>query len=165
MVEAGILSEDDRVELIEGELIEMAPKGDDHESLKDPLVMRLARALPDPLSVSVETTLKLSADTYVEPDVLIYDSSHGRAGLGPDTVLLAIEIAASSLAYDLGRKPDLYARHGVRELWVVDVKARCTTIHKGPSEDGYAHVSKHDEGDALSPLLIPDLTLKLSDLK
>lgn len=164
MVETGILREKDRVELIDGELVTMAPKGDDHESAKDPIAMRLARLLREPYMVSVETTFRLSPDTYVEPDLLIYDGTNGRAGLSPTSALLAIEIAVTSLPYDLGRKPGIYARHGVRELWVVDVKDRRVHVHREPGPDGYASIAEHGWSDPLTPSLLPDLTVSVAEL-
>ena len=163
MVEVGILSEGDRVELIEGELIEMAPKGDEHEGVKDPLVMRIARSIPDPLSVSVETTLKLSSDTIVEPDLIIYDASNGRAGLNAEAVLLAVEVSVSTLAYDLNRKPLVYAAHGVRELWVIDVVGRTVRVHRDPSNGTYADAQDHPVTRPLAPLLVPNLSITFAD--
>ena len=164
MVASGILAEDDRVELIEGRLVRMAPKGNDHEGVKDPLVTRLARSLPERLLVSVETTLRLSSSTVVEPDLLVYDGARGRAGLNTASALLVVEIAVSTLRFDLGPKADLYAAHGVRELWVVDVAGRRTVVHRAPGSERYDEVSEHTFDVPLTPHLVPEVTLKLSEI-
>ena len=138
MVAAGVMEEDERVELIGGELVPMSPKGNHHETVKIALVDHWNRARPKNCTVAQETTFRLSEDTYLEPDVVIYPRGTGLAGLSATAVLLVVEIANSSLGYDTGRKAALYASFGIRELWVIDAVRLTTRVFKTPSPDGYA---------------------------
>src|ERR1700691_4120661 len=108
MVAAGVMEEDERVELIGGELVPMSPKGSHHEVLKAALQRRWYRAAPDEVDLVPETTFRLSEDTYLEPDIIIYPRASGIPGLRADNALLVVEIADSSLRYDVGRKAALY---------------------------------------------------------
>ncbi len=114
MVAAGLLHEDERVELIGGELVPMSPKGNHHEVLKTRLMIEWARRLPHGVLFTPETTFRLSEDTYLEPDFTFYEASVGLKGLNGGNALLVVEIADSSFAYDIGRKAALYASFGIR---------------------------------------------------
>lgn len=148
MIEIGIMSEDERVELVDGELIAMSAKGFAHDRIKTELVHRLSKALSDEYRVHVESTLQLDAAVLVEPDVLVARkdaalmSAEGFATTPVSAVLLLIEVAASSLAYDRGRKASLYARYGVPEYWVVDANEGTAWIHRDPAPSGYARVTE-----------------------
>src|SRR5271167_3961437 len=120
MVAAGVMEEDERVELIGGELVPMSLKGNAHEVVKTALAERWYRPPQGDVDLAVATTFRLSEYTYLEPDVVIFPRASGTPGLAADNVLLVVEIADSSLRYDIGRKAALYAGFGVRELWVVD---------------------------------------------
>lgn len=137
MVAAEIMEEDERVELIGGELVPMSPKGNRHELVKTTLLERWYKAAPPDCTLTPETTFRLSEDTYLEPDVVIYKRSDGLKGLDGGTVLLVVEIADSSLRYDIGRKAVLYAGFGVRELWVIDAVRLQLRLFRQPSPDGY----------------------------
>lgn len=158
MVEAGILDEDERVELVEGVLIEMAAKGFAHDRIKSLLATLLARATSPDILIAVESTLQVSPMTLLEPDILVYPkraavpSPERFATVAGADVLLAIEVASSSLAYDRGRKARLYARHGVPEYWVVDVDERRAFVHAGPTGEGWERVEEHDPTVLLRPL-------------
>ena len=104
MVEAGILHEDDRVELIEGELVPMSQEGNHHEVLKARLAVHFARTMPDDMMFALETTFRLSDMTYLEPDFVFYREEQPLAELKGDNALLVVEVADSSLAYDRGRR-------------------------------------------------------------
>jgi Uma2 family endonuclease len=161
MAEVGLLHEDDRVELIGGELVVMSPKGYRHEILKELLLRRWMRALPDDLFVMPETIFRLAGDTFLEPDLLVWRKPVTLETIRGDNVLLAVEIADSSLGYDLGRKPAIYAQAGVRELWVIDAVQRDSHVHRRPAEDGYGEVRRVPAGEAITPLLAPELGLTL----
>ena len=104
MVAAGVMEEDERIELIGGELVPMSPKGNHHEVMKRALLDRWIRARPVEIHVAPKTTFRLSEDTYLEPDIVIYPRASGIKGLSANNVLLVVEIADSSLRYDIGRK-------------------------------------------------------------
>ena len=120
MVAAGVMEEDERVELIGGELVPMSPKGNHHEVVKTALLADGSERPPPIVELTPETTFRLSEDTYLEPDVVVYPSSLEPKDLRGQNVLLVVEIADSSKRYDMGRKAKLYASFGVRELWVID---------------------------------------------
>jgi Uma2 family endonuclease len=151
MVETGIIAPEERFELIEGELVPMSPKGPVHETVKSALAIAVAKALPESLWMGFETTIELSDMTFVEPDLVVYRKGLGlRDVRGPD-ILLAVEIADTSLDYDLGPKARLYAIHGVAELWVVDARERTTAVHTRPGPEGWGRIEEKAPGDVLVP--------------
>lgn len=164
MQEAGIIDEAENFELIEGEIVPMQAKTHVHELIKSALNLKLARALPDNLWLGIESTMYLSDRTFVEPDLVVY-----RRGLkleevkGPD-ILLAIEVALTSLAYDRGLKARLYARYGVRELWVIDAAQRRTFVHKGPSDTGWAEIDEKAPEETLVSAAVPNFAITLAEI-
>jgi Uma2 family endonuclease len=164
MVRKGLIPEKERFELIGGEIIPMSPKGNWHENVKRMLIRHLVKQLPDHLQLIPETTFRLSKDTFIEPDFLIYPTEVQIAGISGANVLLAIEVADSSLSYDLNRKPMLYAHFGIRELWVIDAKKRETTVHLDPAAGTYRTIAVHGPEARLSPSLAPELSVALGEL-
>jgi Uma2 family endonuclease len=165
LTELGIFSEDDRIELIEGELVPMSPKGNRHELVRDELQNWIMRRLPETLRLSSEIGWRPpGADTYVEPDLLICPMAFKGVTVAPPDVLLAIEIAYSSLRFDTTTKARLYAALGVREYWVVNAKTLATRICREPLTDGYRNVMELAGDTTLTPLLVPALSLRLADL-
>jgi Uma2 family endonuclease len=165
MVEAGILEEDERVELIQGELISMSAKGSRHEALKGALTDRWCRGRPNSCRLLQETTLRLSADTYLEPDYVVFPRALGLKNFCGANILLVVEVADSSLRYDAGRKAALYASFGVRELWVIDAVARTTRAFRSPAPDGYRDISDHAPCELVVPRFAPgEFALTLDDL-
>jgi Uma2 family endonuclease len=171
MVEAGILSEEERFELIEGDLVMMSAKGYTHERVKNELNLAIARALPADLMLGIEMTVQFSDSTMLEPDIAVFarkslvKSDANFSYLAPGGLLLAIEVAASSLAYDKGLKARLYARHRVQEFWVVDANARITWIHTGPAGDKWSSVTKRGPNETLTPAALPNFAIRLSELE
>ena len=170
MIEAGVIREDEKFELIEGEIVMMAAKGIVHERIKSALNIAVVRALPDHLTVGVEATLRLTDTIMLEPDIAVFPkelfkkSSTGFAQLDSGEACLVIEVAASSLAYDKGLKARLYARHRVREFWVVDANERVTFVHTGPSGDGWSSVVKWGPQDALTTSALPGFSIRLGEI-
>lgn len=155
MVEVGLIGHDERLEVLDGEIVEMSPKGYRHEGLKGAINRLWGRNCPDGFDYLPETGLYLSDLTYLEPDFVVFSATVPLKDLrGPD-VLLAIEVADTSLAYDLRRKPDIYASFGVRELWVIDVARRVTHVHREPSSSGYGTVAPVAATDTLVPAHAP----------
>lgn len=170
MMDAGVFSENEKFELIEGEIFMMSPKGLAHENIKNALTMALARAVPDGLYVGVETTLQLAHDILVEPDLTVIAKSvykgrsRGFAKPRPEDVLLLIEVAVSSMAYDRKLKAALYARYGIREFWVIDGNARTTWVHTGPSGEGWASIVERGPSDMLTTAALPGFSIRLGDI-
>lgn len=133
MIAAGVIGEEENFELIEGEIVPMAAKNHVHERIKSALNLAIARALPADLWLGIESSIRLSATTFVEPDLVVYRRDLRLEEVrGPD-VLLVVEVADTTLAFDRGRKAQLYAAYGVSELWVVDAVQRTTWVHRGPT--------------------------------
>jgi Uma2 family endonuclease len=170
MIEAGIIREDEKFELIEGEIVMMAAKGIVHERIKSALNIAVVRALPDDLTMGVEVTLRLTNTIMLEPDIAVFPkelfkkSSTGFAQLDPGEAYLVIEVAVSSLAYDKGLKARLYARHRVREFWVVDASERTTFVHTGPCGDGWSSVVKCGPQEALTTSALPGFSIRLVEI-
>src|SRR5215831_1287485 len=170
MIEAGIIREDEKFELIEGEIVMMAAKGIAHERIKSALVIAVVRALPDDLTVGVEATLRLTDTVMLEPDIAVFPkglfkkSSAGFAQFDPGEACLVIEVAASSLAYDKGLKARLYARHRVREFWVIDANTSSTWVHTGPSGDGWTSVTERAPQDRLTTPGLLGFSIRLDEI-
>jgi Uma2 family endonuclease len=159
------MEEDERVELIGGELVPMSPKGNQHEVVKAALLQRWYRAAPEGFGLIPETTFRLSEDTYFEPDVVIYPRASGIRGLNAGNVLLVVEIADSSLRYDTG-KAALYASFGVREVWVIDAVQLSTRMFCEPSAGGYRHARDFGAEERIVPLIAPGaFALRLDELE
>jgi Uma2 family endonuclease len=166
MEEAGIIAPDERLELIGGEIVPMAAKGNRHEAVKVAISRLWGRLCPPRYVVAQETGLRLDDHNYVEPDFVVFDRGTRLKDLkGPD-VLLAVEVADSSLDYDLRSKPLVYASFGVRELWVIDAAKRCAHIHLAAGPEGYRDVASVPAGSVLLPRFAPaDLAFALDALE
>ncbi len=165
MTTAGILLEDERIELIGGEIVPMSPKGSHHEVLKTALTIYWAQRLPNDLVFTNETTFRLDEDTYLEPDFVFYPKQGGWKELSAATARLVVEVADSSIYYDLGRKAALYAGFGIRELWVINAVKLQTRTHRLPTPTGYRAVQDWPEDQRLAPQLAPELAVVLSELE
>ncbi len=164
MVAAGIIPEHERFELIGGEVVPMSPKGATHEKVKGRLNWFFQRAVPAELDIYQETTLHLSPDTYVEPDFCVFPHDFDLKKLDGSIVKLAVEVADSSFAYDTGRKLSVYAAYGVREVWVVNANTLLTRIHRQLGGEGYGFVRDLGPDELLTPVLVPELVVRLADL-
>ncbi len=140
MVAAGIIEEDERFELIGGEVVPMLPKGGRHEMVKLDLNRHFQRIAPHDLHIAQETTLRLDDKSFLEPDFCVFPRSVFPGDMrGPD-VLLAVEVADTSLAYDRGRKISVYAAFGIPEVWVIDANSLVTYAYRQLGAEGYRAV-------------------------
>ncbi len=164
MGETGILGPDARVELIEGELIEMPPIGSRHAAAVDFLSMHFARAVGDAAVVRTQNPLRLADDSEPQPDLMLlspsadrYRSAHPR----PEDVLLLIEVADTTLAFDRETKLPLYARHGVSEVWILDLDAQQLEVYREPRAGSYHRKLERRESDAIAPVALPTAALRV----
>ncbi len=164
MVAAGIIAEDERFELIGGEVVPMSPKGIWHEEVKRVLNRHWVKALPPDLQLLPETTLRISQTEFREPDFVFWPSSVALKNLAPSHLLLVVEVADSSLNYDLGRKAQFYASIGLRDYWVIDAKRLVTRIHRSPQGERFGDVADLAGDALLTPLLVPELAVQLTAL-
>lgn len=167
MIEAGIFAEDDRVELIEGELRTMPPIKAAHAG-KNKRLNRLFSALAaDRAVVAVQDPLTLPPSSEPEPDLMLLrprDDFYEAANPTAADVLLLVEIADTSLRYDRNTKIPLYAAHGIPEVWLVDIPHRRVEVYRNPGPEGYRQILLPDKGQAIEPLLLSGLSIQLSDL-
>jgi Uma2 family endonuclease len=162
MGEAGILHEDDRVELIEGEIVEMAAIGTRHFACVNALNRLLVRGVGDEAIVSVQNPVRLDEHTEPQPDLTVLRTRDYRRSLpGPGDVLLLIEVSDTTLSYDRGVKLPLYARAGIPEVWVVDLASEIVERHTDPSGDGYRHVEQARRGGKIESATLPELALNI----
>lgn len=164
MMRVGALDPDAKVELIDGEVIAMAPEGMPHVRARMQLAMSFMSRAGDAVRVIVDSTLRLSSTSALDPDLYLYDAALPLDSLDGASVGLVIEVSGTSLARDLSMKAELYARHGVRDYWVVDVAAPKIIIHRDPRDGAYGSVFTALADEAVAPLAFPDLPLRLSAL-
>jgi len=170
MIEAGIIGEDEKFELIEGEIVMMAAKVTAHERIKSALIVAIARALPDHLTLGAETTLRLTSTILIEPDIavlpreLFRKSASGFAQLDPGEAHLVIEVAPTSLAYDKTLKAPLYARQRVKEYWVIDANERVTWVHTEPRSGRWSSIAKRGPQDAFTTPALPGFSIRVEEI-
>ncbi|MBI2203048.1 MAG: Uma2 family endonuclease [Candidatus Rokubacteria bacterium] len=168
MGEAGILHEDDRVELIEGEIVEMAPIGSRHAATVARVTAFFTRRLGDRATIWSQNPVVLPAQvSEPQPDIMLLAPRadfYASALPEPHDVLLLIEVADSSLTYDRRTKLPLYARAGVSEAWLIDVDAGRVEIHRSPSGGRYRDVRSPARDESFAPLAFPDVAVTSSDL-
>jgi Uma2 family endonuclease len=155
MGEIGLLHPDLRVELIEGEIIDMTPIGPDHVGTVNYLTAVLSGPLRAKAIVQVQGPVRLSNITEPEPDLLVLlsrDDFYRSRLPAPGDVVLAIEVAKTSLRFDRQVKLPLYARAGMPETWIVDISGQTIIVATGPGPDGYEHVRVAAPGESLDVL-------------
>ena len=162
---AGILHPEERVELIAGEIVAVSPKGARHEVLRNELILYWSDRRPRDVKFAEEPPLTLDEHYEPEPDIILFPASLRVNEVDGKTVLLVVEIADSSLSWDLGTKAQAYAMFGVREYWVINARTLATTVHRHPGPDGYGETTTVPATDVLTPSLVPALGLRIADLQ
>jgi len=163
MGEAGIFEEDDRVELIHGQIVQMSPIGPRHAACVNRLLALFAPLLPEGATLSVQNPVVLDLHDEPQPDLVLlrFRADGYQAALPrPDDVLLVIEVADTTPAYDRNIKAPLYATAGIAEYWLVNLAGGAIEIHRGPRVDRYADVRPAGRGTTTSPLAFPELELQ-----
>jgi Uma2 family endonuclease len=167
MAENGVLTEDSRVELIEGEIVDMPPIGSGHASSVDRTGDRLRATLGGIASVRTQQPLNLGQRSEPEPDLAIVgrrDDYYASAHPTPADVLLLVEVSDTSLAYDRETKGPLYARAGIADYWILNLVDRQLEVFREPTAAGYADVQVLVPGDAVQPLSFPTISIAVSSL-
>ena len=167
LTDAGVLGPEDRVELIEGEMVDMAPIGTRHALTVKELTRRLYRSVADDAVISVQDPLRVDDRSQPQPDLMIlrvpadrYEQAHPA----PADVWLLIEVSDTTARYDREIKVPLYARAGVQEVWVVDLEARLLRCYRGPLNGEYSH-TQAAAAPGLMPLPgLPGLHIDMSGL-
>jgi len=167
MVATGVLTKMDRIELIDGEMIDMAPIGTKHVAIATRLNKLFVLGSGDTAIVSPGGPVKLGDFSEPQPDLLVLrprSDDYAEQIPDPADVLLLIEVSDTTLAYDQGKKLALYARYGISEYWIVDVEARCVHVHLEPSGNTYAQIRTVMIPDALSAQALPTIEVGLTAL-
>jgi Uma2 family endonuclease len=167
MSEAGILSENDKVELINGEIIEMSPIGRRHAACVDRINRLFSNILGIKVIVRVQNPILLNNLSEPEPDIALlkpradfYESGHPQ----PQDIFLLIEVADSSIEYDRDVKIPLYASSGITEVWLVDIYQQVITVYRYPTEHDYRDIQTLSRGEKLSISAFPENNLFVDDI-
>lgn len=167
MGDAGVFHPECRVELVNGEIFEMAPIDPWHAGIVNWLNHRFVTALSGRAIVPVQNPTIVDRRSEPQPDLMLLkprDDFYRRAHPTPDDTLLVVEVANTSLAHDRRRKLPLYARTGVLEVWIVNRRADAVEVFRGPTPDGYREHTIRGRGDHVAPAAFPDLRLSVDEL-
>ena len=165
--ETGILTEDDRVELLEGQLVDRSPIGPRHALVVDALTELLVMTFADRARVRVQNPVELDDGSEPQPDFALVRrraADARRVHPGPDDVFLLIEVADSSLLVDSGLKMELYARAGIRELWIVDLTTDTVLVYRHPAGGRYGSVARMGAPDVLEVEALPGAGIPVADV-
>ncbi len=165
MGEAGVFSENNHIELIDGEILEMAPIGFNHAGHLNRLTSVFSFLLADNAVLSVQNPLQLSHFSEPQPDFMLlkpeanfYSSRHPNA----DDVLLLIEVSDSTLAFDQNQKLQLYARHNIPEYWILNLIDNCLEVYRQPHSESYEQKTTLRTGDNLTLSQLNDISISVS---
>ncbi len=164
MAADGYFHEDARFELVGGEIVPMSPKGIRHEAIRGALTFHFTRRAPDGVFVISEPQFNLADDTYLNPDILVHPIAMPTAKVRGGDALLVVEVADSSLRYDLNTKAPIDAIHDVREYWVINATTLTTMVHLRPTGKVYDVAKEVAPSETLVPSLAPALTVSLGTL-
>ncbi|HFE67438.1 MAG TPA: Uma2 family endonuclease [Chloroflexi bacterium] len=167
MAAAGVFQEDERLELIAGEIIEMSPISMVHAACVKRLNRIFTRKLGDDAIIGIQDPIHLDEHSEPEPDVVLlhprpdfYVAGHPE----PEDIFLLIEVSETSLAYDREVKLPLYARAGIMEVWLVNVREEVVELYRQPTPDGFAETRQYRKGNSISPLAFPDLNIVVEQI-
>jgi Uma2 family endonuclease len=166
MADVGIFHPDERVELIEGEIVQMAPIGPRHAGCVINVNRLFVTRLGDGAVVSPQNPVVIQPRSEPQPDLLVLrprDLSYSRKHPTPEDVLLAVEVADTTVRFDRLVKGRLYARAGIAELWLFLTADRIVEIYRQPGPGGYASVTAHGSGQVVSPLAFPAVGFAVGD--
>lgn len=168
MAKSGILRPDDRVELIDGEVVRMSPIGARHAFAVSKLTQMLIARLGERAFITSQSPLRISSYNEPEPDIMLLvpgDERYGNAHPGPADVLLLIEVSDTSLGYDRRVKLPLYGEAGIPEVWIIDLKGHRLFAYSQPQSGSYTLVRTVAYDQQIAPAAFPDLSLSLDDLR
>jgi Uma2 family endonuclease len=167
MVATGVLTKYDRIELIEGDMLDMAPIGTKHSAMTSRLHELFVLAVARSATVVSGGPVNLGEFSQPQPDLMLLkrrpDFYSGKTPEAVD-VLLLIEVSDSSLSFDQGIKLNLYARYGVAEYWVVDVEGRRVVTYREPTAKGYIRKAEFQAPDAITPQAFPGVKIVVGEI-
>ncbi len=162
----GMLHEDDRIELLNGELVIMAPVGIRHIKTVRRLIRVLSQAFADHCLVDAQNPVWIDGHSEPQPDILLLrpEADEREHSPQPEDVLLLVEVAESSLHYDRNDKLEAYARSGIAEYWIVNLVRNEVIIHRDPAGAEYRSVTTARAGERIAPLAFPETMVEVSDI-
>jgi len=167
MADAGIFTEGERVELIDGEIIQMSPVGNRHRACVNRAATFFIESFGRRAVVSIQNPLRLTKYTEPMPDVVVLKPNadfYASKGYAPEDVLLVVEVANTTLRYDRNVKVPRYAAAGILEVWIEDLKSGLLLVYRDPAENIFKTAITLHRGDSISPLAFPEVTFKVEDL-
>jgi Uma2 family endonuclease len=166
LIETGFFGPEERVELVNGEMITMPPIGDGHAGQVNRLIRVLGRQFASVGLLSVQNHIVLPVFGRPQPDVVVLrprSDDYSRRGPRASDVLLLVEVSDSTLAYDRVTKGQMYAAAGIADYWIVDLVHRQLLVFREPTPEGYSTVQTLGDGDSIAPLAFPDATVAVSE--
>ena len=166
MAEAGIFHPDERVELIEGEIVQMSPIGPRHAGCVINVVRLFVMRLSERAVVSPQNPVVIQPRSEPQPDLLLLRPravSYSREHPAPEDVLLAVEVADTTVRYDRLVKSRLYARAGIAEFWLLLAMDGAVEVYRTPGATGYASLMSHGPGETVAPLAFPEVGFTVAD--
>ena len=164
MIEAGVFANNDRVELIEGEIIEMAAIGIRHATCVRRLIRRFS-VIPEEIAIlDVQDPIQLTERTEPQPDLVLLQPRtdyYATAHPMPSEVLLLMEVSDSTIDFDRNVKVPNYARSGIQEVWLWDLEDNCLEVYREPMANGYGLMQRFEQGEMVSPLAFPDFEVSV----
>lgn len=167
LADAGILHEDDHLELIEGRIIDMSPIGSSHAASVNRLLGIFVNLFQDRAIVSVQNPVRLDAHSEPQPDIMLLqsrDDFYAERHPGPEDVLLLLEVADASLDYDRHVKIPLYAKHAIQEVWLLNLRDQTVEVYRSPDPEGYEHILTLRGQQCLSPQAFSEVTLSIAQI-
>jgi Uma2 family endonuclease len=164
MGEAGILGEDDRVELIEGEIVQMAAIGTRHASSVKRLIAVFSDLDRRRAIIGAQDPIQLTERTEPQPDIVLLQPRadyYATAHPVPSEVLLLVEVSDRTVDFDRDVKVPNYARSGIQEVWLWDLEVNCLEVYRYPTADGYTSMQKFERGEMVSPLAFPEFEVSV----
>lgn len=167
MVKAGILCEDDRLELLRGEIIQMSPIGSRHAAAVNRLVRVFTQKLGDRIILAAQNPVELDDYSEPQPDIALlrprddfYESGHPQ----PEDVFLLVEVADSTVRFDRTVKIPLYAEDGIVEVWLVDIPAQCIEVYRQPTSEGYQQIDRFNRTQAVTIRAFVDVEIAVGEI-
>lgn len=167
MIEAGILTKDDKVELIRGEIVQMPAVGRRHTSHVKRLTELFYIRLLSRVTIGVQDPVELDDRSAPEPDISLlrrrddfYESGHPHS----EDILLIVEVADATAETDRNIKIPLYAEDNIVEVWLVDINEQCVVVYREPSPSGYQNIQRFQRGQTLSILAFPDIEIAVDNV-
>jgi Uma2 family endonuclease len=167
MAETGVLKPDARVELLDGEIVDMMPIGPFHAGTTNRLAKLFLKVSQERWQVAIQTPVRLAQHSEPQPDLMLLRPSpddYTRCHPGPDDVLLLIEVADSAVTYDRSKKLPAYGRAGIPEVWIINLPERTVEVCREPHFLGYASETVLQPGEAASPAAFPDAAVDIEAL-